>query len=77
LKTVVVDASLVYLGSANWTGAGLGVKGEGRRNFEMGIVTSDEGVIDQVQARYDQIWRGAECANCRLRDACEMPLDQF
>jgi hypothetical protein len=36
LKTVVVDARLVYLGSANWTGAGLGAKGDGRRNFEMG-----------------------------------------
>jgi phosphatidylserine/phosphatidylglycerophosphate/cardiolipin synthase-like enzyme len=75
LKTVVVDARLAYLGSANWTGAGLGAKGEGRRNFEMGIVTSDERVIDEIQERYDRIWRGAECAACRLRDECEMPLD--
>ena len=77
LKTVVVDARLVYLGSANWTGAGLGAKGDGRRNFEMGIVTSDERIIDQVQDRYDRIWRGAECKGCRLRDECEMPLDQL
>jgi phosphatidylserine/phosphatidylglycerophosphate/cardiolipin synthase-like enzyme len=77
LKTVVVDARLVYLGSANWTGAGLGAKGDGRRNFEMGILTSDEQMIDQVQERYDKIWRGAECANCRLRSECEMPLDEI
>ncbi|MGB5283138.1 MAG: phospholipase D family protein [Polyangiales bacterium] len=77
LKTVVIDARLVYLGSANWTGAGLGAKGEGRRNFEMGIFTSDEQTIDYVQERYDRIWRGAECGDCRLRDECEMPLDQF
>jgi len=77
LKTVVIDARLVYLGSANWTGAGLGAKGEGRRNFEMGIVTSDEQIIDQVQERYDRIWRGSECAGCRLRDQCEMPLDEM
>jgi len=76
LKTVVVDAELVYLGSANWTGAGLGAKGDGRRNFEMGIVTSDEITIDTVQDRYDRIWRGEECAACRLRDECEMPLDE-
>ncbi len=76
LKTVVVDARLVYLGSANWTGAGLGAKGEGRRNFEIGIVTDDEQTIDAVQARFDQIWRGAECTTCRLRDECEMPLDR-
>ena len=77
LKTVVVDAGLVYLGSANWTGAGLGAKGDGRRNFEMGIVTSDEATIDTVQDRFDRIWRGAECVNCRLRDECEMPLDEI
>jgi len=77
LKTVVIDARLVYLGSANWTGAGLGAKGEGRRNFEMGILTSDEQIIDQVQERYDRIWRGSECAGCRLRDQCEMPLDEM
>jgi phosphatidylserine/phosphatidylglycerophosphate/cardiolipin synthase-like enzyme len=76
LKTVVVDARLAYLGSANWTGAGLGAKGEGRRNFEMGILTSDEQTIDYVQERYDRIWRGAECATCRLREECEMPLDE-
>ena len=75
LKTVIVDAELLYLGSANWTGAGLGAKGSGRRNFELGITTSDERVIDEVQALYDQIWRGAECAGCRLRDEeCEAPL---
>lgn len=77
LKTVVVDARLVYLGSANWTGAGLGAKGDGRRNFEMGILTSDELTIDAVQDRYDRIWRGAECGDCRLRDECEMPLDEI
>ena len=77
LKTVVVDARLVYLGSANWTGAGLGAKGDGRRNFEMGILTSDGQTIDQVQERYDRIWRGAECADCRLREECEMPLDEI
>ncbi len=77
LKTVVVDAGLVYLGSANWTGAGLGAKGDGRRNFEMGILTTDEQTIDEVQERYDRIWRGAECADCRLRAECEMPLDEF
>src|SRR5512139_3672517 len=75
LKAVIVDARLVYLGSANWTGAGLGAKGDGRRNFELGILTEDDGILDAVQDRFDRIWRGAECAACRLRDECEMPLD--
>jgi phosphatidylserine/phosphatidylglycerophosphate/cardiolipin synthase-like enzyme len=75
LKTVVVDASLCYLGSANWTGAGLGAKGSGRRNFELGVMTSDDGVIDEVQGLYDRIWRGAACEGCRLRAECPDPLD--
>jgi len=75
LKVVVIDGALVYLGSANWTGAGLGAKGDQRRNFEMGIVTDDDAMLDQIQARYDALWRGAECAACRLRAECEAPLD--
>jgi phosphatidylserine/phosphatidylglycerophosphate/cardiolipin synthase-like enzyme len=75
LKAVIVDAELLYLGSANFTGAGLGAKHADRRNFELGIVTSDEAMLDDVQELYDRIWRGAECRACKLRDACEAPLD--
>jgi phosphatidylserine/phosphatidylglycerophosphate/cardiolipin synthase-like enzyme len=74
MKTVIVDAERMYLGSANWTGAGLGAKGEHRRNFELGIVTDDEAWIDEVQALYEHIWRGRPCQACRLRDTCEAPL---
>ena len=74
LKAVIVDGALLYLGSANWTGAGLGAKGSGRRNFELGIVTDDVLLLDQVQALYDRIWTGGECAACRLRDECPGPL---
>jgi len=77
LKMVVVDARLLYLGSANWTGAGLGAKGTGRRNFEMGVVTNDDALLDDAQATFDAIWTGAGCAGCRLRDECEMPLDEL
>ena len=74
LKTVIIDAELVYFGSANWTGAGLGAKGEGRRNFELGVISDDEQLLDQVQALYDAIWNGKPCQGCRLRDECEAPL---
>src|SRR5581483_10465617 len=39
LKMIAIDGAQLYLGSANFTGAGLGAKGDGRRNFEMGILT--------------------------------------
>lgn len=73
-KIVVVDGELLYLGSANWTGAGLGAKGTGRRNFELGLVTSDAPLLDHVQTLYDHVWRGAECRTCTLREECPGPL---
>jgi phosphatidylserine/phosphatidylglycerophosphate/cardiolipin synthase-like enzyme len=75
LKTVIVDGAVMYLGSANWTGAGLGAKGSGRRNFELGFVTDDGPLIDHVQALYERIWSGGECGTCRLREICPGPLD--
>ena len=74
-KAIVVDGSFLYLGSANWTGAGLGAKGAGRRNFELGFVTADDQLLDRVQALYDRIWSGAECGACKMRDLCPGPLD--
>jgi phosphatidylserine/phosphatidylglycerophosphate/cardiolipin synthase-like enzyme len=38
-KAVVIDCRRMYLGSANLTGAGLGAKADGRRNFEWGVLT--------------------------------------
>jgi phosphatidylserine/phosphatidylglycerophosphate/cardiolipin synthase-like enzyme len=74
-KAVVIDGAELYLGSANWTGAGLGAKGQGRRNFELGFLSRDDLLLDEVQGLYDQIWRGAHCAECRLRAVCPRPLD--
>lgn len=76
LKMIAVDGAHLYLGSANFTGAGLGAKGDGRRNFEMGFVTSDDVFLDRAQARFDRIWRGKECGSCRLRGECPKPLDR-
>jgi phosphatidylserine/phosphatidylglycerophosphate/cardiolipin synthase-like enzyme len=77
LKAVIVDGALLYLGSANWTGAGLGAKGSGRRNFELGIVTDDAPLLDQVQSMFERIWSGGECAGCKLRELCPGPLDKL
>jgi len=75
LKMIAVDGALLYLGSANFTGAGLGAKGAGRRNFEAGILTDDDVLLDEMQATFDGIWTGKECAGCRLRAECPAPLD--
>ncbi len=75
LKIIAVDGAYLYLGSANFTGAGLGAKGDGRRNFELGFATDDDVLLDAAQLRFDRIWTGRECGACRLRSRCPKPLD--
>jgi phosphatidylserine/phosphatidylglycerophosphate/cardiolipin synthase-like enzyme len=75
LKVIAIDGRLLYLGSANFTGAGLGAKGEGRRNFELGMLTDDDVWLDAVQGRFDRIWSGRECKGCKLRGVCPAPID--
>ena len=77
MKLVIVDGEHLYLGSANWTGAGIGAKHADRRNFELGLLTRDERLLDAAQDTFEQVWRGTECATCRLRKECPMPLDVF
>jgi phosphatidylserine/phosphatidylglycerophosphate/cardiolipin synthase-like enzyme len=76
LKVIAVDGASLYLGSANFTGAGLGAKGDDRRNFEMGILTDDDVMLDAAQARFDRIWTGKECASCKLYDLCPRPISK-
>lgn len=75
LKMIAIDGALLYLGSANWTGAGLGAKGDGRRNFEAGIVTDDDLLLDEMQVAFEAIWSGRECGGCALRSVCPAPID--
>jgi phosphatidylserine/phosphatidylglycerophosphate/cardiolipin synthase-like enzyme len=77
LKLVIVDGRHLYLGSANWTGAGLGAKNDERRNFELGLLTEDERLLDATQEAFQRIWRGAECEGCRMRAECPMPLSEI
>lgn len=69
-KCVVVDGTFAYTGSANLTGAGMGAKGSGRRNFEMGIVTADKEIIAQVMEQFDDVWMGKHCGGCGRRQYC-------
>ena len=73
LKAIVVDGAWLYIGSANFTGAGLGMKGDDKRNFELGFVTEDFELLDRVQAMFDGLWRGQPCASCKLRELCPDP----
>jgi phosphatidylserine/phosphatidylglycerophosphate/cardiolipin synthase-like enzyme len=75
LKMIAVDGAWLYLGSANFTGAGLGAKGDKRRNFEAGVLTDDDVLLDEMQGAFDAIWSGRECRGCALRSVCPAPID--
>jgi len=69
-KAVVIDGRDLYLGSANLSGAGIGAKGEHRRNFEIGFLTDDAYLRDRVLDLFDGIWSGMHCAKCGRRREC-------
>jgi phosphatidylserine/phosphatidylglycerophosphate/cardiolipin synthase-like enzyme len=75
-KTVIIDSAAMYLGSANLTGAGLGAKADGKRNFEMGIWTQSSDLIDAVLEQFNALWEGQNCVGCRRKDICPVPLEE-
>ena len=75
VKSVVVDGTWAYVGSANLTGAGVGAKSVFRRNFEAGIITADAGIVSQVMDQFDAIWQGSHCQKCGRKEFCDEHVD--
>jgi phosphatidylserine/phosphatidylglycerophosphate/cardiolipin synthase-like enzyme len=71
LKMVLVDGRFLYVGSANFTGAGLGVKKKERRNFELGFTSSDPETIRWHESIFETIWSNALCETCDRKEYCE------
>ena len=69
-KILVFDNQVVYIGSANLTGAGIGMKGDGTRNFEAGILTDEPSLVDAAADHLDSVWQGLKCKKCRRKDFC-------
>ena len=73
-KMLVFDFKEVYIGSANLTGAGIGMKGEDKRNFEAGILTDEPTIVEQAMNQFDDVWIGKFCKKCKRRDFCHDPI---
>ena len=73
-KILVFDCKEVYVGSANLTGAGLGMKSLTTRNFEAGILTDDPEIVEQAMNQFDEVWMGKHCKSCRRKDVCLDPI---
>ncbi len=69
-KIMIFDCAVAYIGSANLTGAGIGMKGEGNRNFEAGILTDEPSLVDAAADHLDSVWQGTHCAKCKRKDFC-------
>ena len=70
MKIIVMESNLVYVGSANLTGAGMGMKSAANRNFEAGFLTDEPGFIDAAMSHFDSVWEGTHCKSCGRKDFC-------
>lgn len=75
-KMVIVDGRFAYLGSANFTGAGLGAKSEGKRNLEIGITSKDPKFVKKLEELFDTFWIGSFCRDCALQNDCPDPIGE-
>jgi len=69
-KLIIIDCETAYIGSANLTGAGIGMKSPQRRNFEAGILTDDPALVESAIEQFDNVWIGAPCETCGRTDYC-------
>ena len=73
-KIIVIDQKICYVGSANLTGAGMGMKSPYRRNFEAGIITDASDIVNAAIEEFDKVWRGGECKKCQRHKYCPDPI---
>lgn len=69
-KLMIFDLETAYIGSANLTGAGIGMKSSLRRNFEAGILTNDPQLVEAAINQFDTLWMGSHCKNCGRKEFC-------
>ena len=73
-KIMIFDCAVAYIGSANLTGAGIGMKGVGSRNFEAGILTDEPSLVDAAADHLDSVWQGLHCRKCNRTSFCPDPI---
>lgn len=73
-KHIIIDGKFAYTGSANLTGAGLGIKSIYTRNFESGLITTNPDIIKAIMDQFDEVWMGKFCASCKRKGFCNDPI---
>ena len=73
-KLIIIDSTIAYVGSANLTGAGMGMKSPRKRNFKAGILTDDPEMVEAAIEQFDNVWIGKFCKECGRREYCSDPI---
>ncbi len=73
-KLIIFDLKLAYIGSANLTGAGLGMKSTCTGNFEAGILTDETALVQAAMNQFDAAWAGFKCKDCGRKKFCGDPI---
>ena len=73
-KMIIVDGTFAYLGSANFTGAGLGARSARRRNLELGVASREPTFVRHLATLFDAFWIGGHCRDCSFRSECPDPI---
>ena len=73
-KIIIFDLTMAYIGSANLTGAGLGMKSARIRNFEAGMLTDEPELVDAAINQFDSVWAGFKCKDCGRKDFGPDPI---
>ena len=73
-KMMIFDLDEVYIGSANLTGAGIGMKSAKTRNFGAGILTNEPSLLDSAIEHFDGVWAGFRCKDCSRKKFCGDPI---
>ena len=72
-KIFVVDGIVALVGSPNLTGAGIGAKGDTKRNFETAFLFEGPTETEPFLEYFDNLWMGTPCPHCGRRDLCPAP----
>ena len=71
MKMVVIDGEIIYVGSANITAAGMGPRINSRRNFEVGVISSDNNLVEQGIDIFEESWSIKRCSTCYYKSECK------
>ncbi|NCB67230.1 MAG: phospholipase [Bacteroidia bacterium] len=69
-KLYIIDLTEAYIGSANFTGAAIGMKSNNNRNFEAGILTIYPEIVNRAVNQFDKVWAGVHCKTCGRKLYC-------